>query len=77
MNTLLSVASSTNVLISAAVWSAVALASIPESFDARASVNALVSLSASYNDLISAPVWSAVAAASIPSSLEWSALVKF
>ena len=65
-----------SVLISPAVWSAVAPVSIPFSFVWSASVNTLEFEADSTNDLISAAVWSAVAPVSIPFSLVWSALVK-
>ena len=60
VNTLLSEAASTAALISALVWSAVALASILSNLLWSASVNTLLSLALSTSDLISAAVWSAV-----------------
>ena len=76
VNTLEFVADSTRVLISAAVWSAVALASIALSLLSRVSVRLFVSDSLNSAVFISAPVWSAVALASIAFSFVWSASVK-
>ena len=69
VKTLLSVAASTSVRISAAVWSVVAPASIFCSLVLRASLNSLVSDTDSYNAFISEAVWSSLALVSIVSNL--------